>query len=116
MAQSSLPSLGARGSSVLAVVLAIAVLYFAQEVLIPLALAVLLSFLLEPLVRQLERLGLWRVLATLIVVLLGFGAIGSVLWIAGNQAISLAAKLPEYRQNIVKKIRAVRSPQGSELG
>ncbi|MGQ0655535.1 MAG: AI-2E family transporter, partial [Betaproteobacteria bacterium] len=102
--------------SLLAVVLATAVLYFAREVLIPLALALLVSFLLAPLVRQLERLGVWRVAATLLVVMLGFSGIGAVFWIAGNQAISLAAKLPEYRQNIVKKIRAVRAPQSGDLG
>ena len=116
MAQSIAPSLGARGSSVLVVVVATAVLDLAQEVLSPLALALLLSFLLAPVVRQIERIGLWRVPATLIVVALGFSAIGAVMWIAGNQAISLAAKLPEYRQNIVEKIRAVRAPQTGELG
>ena len=41
--------------------------------------------------------------------LLMIAAIGAV---ATNQALSLAAKLPEYRANISKKIRAVREPQG----
>ena len=47
-----------------------AALYFAQVVLIPLALAVLFSFLLMPVVRWLERLKLGRAAATIIVVIL----------------------------------------------
>ena len=45
----------------------LALLYFGQEVLVPLALAVLFSFLLTPLVIRVERLGLGRVLSTLLV-------------------------------------------------
>lgn len=93
----------------------IAVLYLAKVVLIPLALAILFSFLLAPLVRRLER-WLWRIVATLLVVFLVFSLIGAVAAIAGRQAVSLAAKLPEYRENIVGKIRALREPQEGELG
>src|SRR3712207_729947 len=103
--------------SIVALVAAAAILYLAREVLIPLALAVLLAFLLAPAVRLLERAKLGRVLSTLVVVILGFALIGGVAWVAGSQAISLAAKLPEYRANIAKKIRVVQDPtEGTELG
>jgi len=92
-----------------------AVLYLAKEVLIPLALAILFSFLLAPAVRRLER-WLWRIPATLIVVLLVFALIGAVAGIAAKQAVSLAAKLPEYRENITKKIHAVKQPTEGDLG
>ena len=91
-----------------------AVLYLAKEVLIPLALAILFSFLLAPVVRRLER-WLWRIAATLLVVLLVFSAIGGVGVIAGRQMVSLAAKLPEYRENIIKKIHAVQAPKEGDL-
>ncbi len=104
-----------RGSSAFGVVIIVAVLYLAKEVLIPLALAILFSFLLAPAVRRLER-WLWRIPATLLVVLLAFSLIGAVLAIAGKQALSLAAKLPEYRENITKKIHAVRAPKEGSLG
>lgn len=91
-----------------------AVLYLAKEVLIPLALAILFSFLLAPAARRLER-WLWRVPATLLVVILLFSAIGGIGVLAGKQAISLAAKLPEYRENIIKKIHAVRQPRQGDL-
>ena len=89
-------------------------LYLAKEVLIPLALAILFSFLLAPAVLRLER-WLWRVPATLLMVVLVFSAIGGVAVIAGRQAVSLAAKLPEYRENITKKIHAVRQPSEGDL-
>ena len=91
-----------------------AVLYLAKEVLIPLALAILFSFLLAPAVRRLER-WLWRIPATLSVVFVVFSLIGAIGVIAGKQAVSLGAKLPEYRENIVKKIHALRQPSESDL-
>ena len=47
---------------------------------------------------------------------IGFSIIGGVGWIAAQQALSLAAKLPEYRANITDKIRAVRAPQEGTIG
>jgi len=85
-------------------------------VLIPLALAILLSFLLAPVVRRLEQWRLGRVLATLAAVAIAFSAIAGIGWVATQQALSLAAKLPEYRENISKKVRAVRAPQEGTLG
>ena len=99
-----------RRSSLIGLVIAAAVLYLAADVLIPLALAILLAFLLAPAVRRLERSKLGRVGATMIVSCLGFGVILGVSAVAAMQAVSLAAKLPEYRQNIVGKIHALRHP------
>jgi predicted PurR-regulated permease PerM len=56
-------------------------------------------------------------LSTLIVVAAGFSIIGSVAWVAGNQAVSLAANLPQYRANIAEKMRVLRDPSaGTKLG
>jgi predicted PurR-regulated permease PerM len=101
-----------RRSSVIGLIIGTAVLYLAADVLIPLALAILLAFLLAPAVRRLERWKLSRIPATLIVSVFGFGIILGVGAIAATQAVSLAAKLPEYRQNIVHKIHALRHPDG----
>ena len=49
-------------------------------------------------------------LSTVIVVAFGFSLIGAVGYIAGTQAVSLAAKLPEYRKNINAKIRDLKKP------
>jgi predicted PurR-regulated permease PerM len=104
-----------RTSSLVALLVAAAVLYLAREVLIPFALAILLAFLLAPAVRRLERWKLGRVFSTALVVVLGFSLIGAVGWVAGHQALSLAENLPQYRANIVEKIRYLRNPSEGRL-
>ena len=108
--------LTSKTSSAVGLLVAAAVLYLARDVLIPLALAILLTFLLAPMVRQLEHWRLGRIPSTLIAVVVGFTLIAGIGFVAARQALSLAAKLPEYRENIQKKIRSVRSPQESTLG
>ena len=105
-----------RGISVIALMGGVAALYFARDVLIPVAVAVLLSFLLAPAARGLERLGVGRGIATLLVAVFAFSVIGAVGWVVTNQAVSLAAKLPEYRVNITKKIRSLKGSPSGELG
>jgi predicted PurR-regulated permease PerM len=111
-----LPSTTSKSFSLFALLIAAAILYLAREVLIPLALAILLSFLLAPVVRRLEHWRLGRIPSTFIAVVIGFSLIGGIGVVASKQALSLAAKLPEYRANISKKIRAVREPQEGSLG
>ena len=105
-----------KTSSLAGLLIAAAVLYFARDVLIPLALAILLSFLLAPLVRRLEQWKLGRIPSTFLAVLISFLIIGGIGYVAARQALSLATKLPEYRENIQKKIRAVRAPQQGDIG
>jgi predicted PurR-regulated permease PerM len=100
-------------SSLIGLLVVAAILYFAKEVLLPLALAVLIAFLLAPAEERLERWKLPRILATLIVVLFALGVVASIGTVAGMQAVSLAAKLPEYRHTIAEKIRALRAPKQS---
>lgn len=97
-------------ASAIGLLIAAGVLYLARDVLIPFALAILLAFLLAPAARRLERFKLGRVLSTVLVVVFGFSLIGAVGYVAGTQAVSLAAKLPEYRKNIGAKIRDLKTP------
>lgn len=89
----------------------VATLYFARELLIPLALSALLTFLLSPLVTRIER---WvgRIAAVLLVVALIFTAFGAAGWMLTRQLVDLATKLPEYKGNIVTKIHAFELPKG----
>lgn len=89
----------------------IAALYFARELLIPLALSALLTFLLSPLVGRLER-WIGRIVAVLIVVALIFTAAGGAGWMLTRQLVDLATHLPEYKGNIVEKLHAFRAPKG----
>ena len=94
------------------VVVTVAALYFAQEVLIPIALAVLFSFLLAPLVHLLERVRLPRVVAVLLSVVVAFAAAGGVGYVVYNQLADLTGRLPGYSQNIKDKIDGMEKPGG----
>src|SRR6188508_1051983 len=88
-------------------VLVVAVLYWAQAVLVPVALAILLTFVLAPPVSWLER---WvgrvpAVLATVTLVFIIFGLAG---WGLTRQMDHLAEDLPGYRVNILAKIADIR--------
>jgi predicted PurR-regulated permease PerM len=87
----------------------IVALYFGREILLPIALAVLLSFLLAPPVRQLQRLHLPRPAAVVIVVLLAFLVISGLASLMFVQVKQLAVDLPRYQWNLSEKIQVVRS-------
>jgi predicted PurR-regulated permease PerM len=89
-------------------VLVIACLYWAQAVLIPVALAILLTFLLGPLVSALQQTGLGRAPAVGVVILVTLVVLTSIGWVAAAQVRSLAAELPKYRHNIREKVRDLR--------
>ncbi len=95
--------------TVLSLTVVIVALYAAQEVLIPLALAVLVSFLLAPVVRHLERLKLPRGPSVLVVVLLTFAVLGLIGWMMFHQVQSLATDFPKYQVNIRTKFEALSS-------
>ena len=82
----------------------VAALYFARAVLVPFALAMLLSFLLAPLVRQLERTRLPRVPAVLLVVILAVALAFLVAANVTNQLFDVASQLPGYRAHIQQKV------------
>ena len=85
----------------------VAALYLAKGVLVPLTLAVLLSFMLSPVCDWLERQRLGRIPAVLVTAILAFAALGIVVWIAVVQMTDLAPKMPEYQDNIQAKLHSV---------
>lgn len=96
-------------------ILVVAAVYFAKGVLVPIALAVLLSFLLSPVCDWLERRGLGRVPAVLGTAFLAFSLLGLVIWTAVHQMSELAPKLPEYQANIREKFQAANQQFGAVL-
>ncbi len=97
------------------IIAVVASLALAAEFFQPLALAVLLAFALSPASRFFENRGLRRVPSVLVTVLLTLGLLGGIGYVVYNQVDSLAGQLPQYRQNIVGKIRNVfgKSSQGN---
>ena len=85
----------------------VAALYLAKGVLVPLTLAVLLSFLLSPLCDWLERRRLGRIPAVLVTSILGFAVLGLAAWTAVNQMTALAPKMPEYQDNVQARLHSV---------
>jgi len=94
--------------SVLIAAAIVAALYFGREVLLPMALAVLLSFVLAPLVKLLQRLYLPRFAAVAIVVLFAFGVIFGLGTLMFAQISQLAGDLPRYQSNLGEKIQTLR--------
>jgi predicted PurR-regulated permease PerM len=87
-------------NTLLVIVIIVASLFLAREVLLPITLAAILSFMLAPLVRALQNLRLPRELAAVSVVLLAFAAIFALGTITARQVTELAGNLPHYQATI----------------
>ncbi|WP_052213681.1 AI-2E family transporter [Belnapia sp. F-4-1] len=92
--------------------LVIAVLYFGRELLVPLVLAVLLAFVLAPVVRVLRRTRMPRSAAVVISVLLACAIIFGIGGLMGRQATMLAENLPSYQTTIREKLSGLQSAGG----
>lgn len=92
------------------------VMAVAAEFLQPIALAVLLAFILDPVVRRLDRLGLPRALGVVLTLLLVFAVIGGLGYVVGRQLGSLTDKLPQYESNIERRLAALRPREDSAVG
>jgi predicted PurR-regulated permease PerM len=113
----SRPSTGAGVTTLLIFAITIVGLYFGREILVPFALAVLLSFMLAPVV---DRLRAWRLpgfAAVALTVTLAFVLLGGLSAVVGNQIVELARNVPDYQETMRAKIRGLRSalPSGGIL-
>jgi len=88
--------------------LIIAGLYVGREVLVPVALAILLSFVLSPFVTRLQSWRVPRVVSVLLVVVVGFSIIFALGGLMVTQASHLAGDLPSYQETLSTKIQNLR--------
>jgi predicted PurR-regulated permease PerM len=116
MARSETTSANHKLLTLVTIVVAVAGLRLAREVLIPLALAILFSFLLAPLVRRIERLGLWRIPSVLLVTVLAMTAVIGTGYILAGQLVDLSDSLPQYRSAIRERAYLIRSGASAALG
>jgi predicted PurR-regulated permease PerM len=86
----------------------IGALYFGRELFVPISLAILLSFVLAPLVRALQRWRVPRGLAVVSVVLLAFLSIFAIGGVIATQVAELAGELPRYQFTMREKIKSLR--------
>jgi predicted PurR-regulated permease PerM len=101
---------GVQGLLTLAVaVVIVAGLYLGREVMIPIILAVLLSFLLAPVANFLRRLHLGRVPSALLAVVLALGIILMFGTVIGTQLAELAQEVPRYASSVERKVEMLQS-------
>jgi predicted PurR-regulated permease PerM len=103
-----LPVAGAPLTAVAFAVTLVACLYVGREVLLPIALAVLMSFVLAPPVRLLQAWYVPRSLAVIVVVLVAFAGISALGGLMMSQVNQLANDLPRYQSTLRDKIHSLR--------
>ena len=99
--------LGAVATAILACII-VATLYFGREIFVPIALAILLSFVLAPLVGLLQHLRVPRGVAVVSVVVAAFALIFAMGSLLATQLTQLAGDLPRYQSTISEKIQSIR--------
>jgi predicted PurR-regulated permease PerM len=97
-------------------VLAVAVLYLAKVLLLPLGIAILFAFLLAPVVALLERLRVPRPAAAVFVIFAFAALLLVATWTLFTQLVAIADELPVYRDNITQKLEALHRPSDSAIG
>jgi predicted PurR-regulated permease PerM len=99
-----------RGGPFLLLAVIVLVLFFARDLLIPLAFALTLAFLLAPAVGLLEKVRLPRLPAVALTAAVAFVLLGGVGYVVARQLLSVAQTLPTYRLTLQQKIASVHSP------
>jgi predicted PurR-regulated permease PerM len=103
-------------ATLLAFIASLAFLHFGRPILLPLALAALVSLLLSPLVSYAERVWLRRIPAVILITGAVLVALGWMGWVMVGQLANLAERLPLYRENIHRKIEAFQGSTGGLVG
>lgn len=99
-------------STMAVIVVVVAALYFARDVFLPLAIAMLITFALSPLVTFLRKRGLPHMVTVLAVVAAAFTAIALFLFVVVAQLGTLAQNLPTFQSNIIAKVESLREAGG----
>ena len=93
----------------------VAGLYFGKDLLVPFALALLLSFLLSTPVSLLQRIGFNKVAAVSVVLAAAMAIALGFAWLGVQELAGIVTSLPQYRANMIRKLESVRNPAGSGL-
>lgn len=101
--------------NVLTVIAVVLMLQYAQSVLVPIVLGVLISYGLAPLVRGLERMRIARGIGAAVAVSLLVGVLGLGVYTLTDQAMAIVANLPPAAQRVRDRLRANRHAQGGAL-
>ena len=100
---------------IIAMAATVAILYFGRNILIPIALAVVLSFLLTPLVSWLQKIHLGRTPSVLIVLVLCFAIAGWIGWGVAGQLLEITTHIRDYKSNLVDKMHSLHSHKNAPI-
>jgi predicted PurR-regulated permease PerM len=89
-------------------VMIVVTLYFGKDVLMPVTLALLLAFVLAPMVNLLRRVHLGRVPSVLLGVTLALCVVLAIGGVIGSQIARLTTNIPQYAKMVETKITNVR--------
>lgn len=95
-------------ATLLTLIVLAGVLYVGRDIFLPLAVAILLTFSLAPIVNVLRKWSIPRIPAVLITVTITFAVIGLFSFIVATQVTSLAQNIPAYQANIVQKVQSLK--------
>ncbi len=119
MIRSVLPSNVTNSSKptlIIAAGVTIAMLYFGRQIFIPIALALVMSFLLTPLVGSLQKAHLGRVPSVLIVIVFCFALTVTVGWGVASQLLEITSHLRDYTANLEEKVQSLHAHKNTPLG
>lgn len=109
MPQNPLPArLNGPWVSLLTIVLVVGILVTGKQVLLPLALGVILAFVLTPLVRLFDRLRLPRFAGVALTMVMALGAVGGVGYVVYDQFAELSGEISQYTSSMRKKVSQLR--------
>ena len=110
MVRSSNSQASSKSSVFIAIAVTIAMLYFGRLIFVPLALALVISFLLSPIVDLLERIHFGRVPSVLTVLALCFVLAAGVGWEVTRQILDITGHLGDYKENLEQTIHSFHPP------
>ena len=113
--QGSLANTALSGRTILILIGVAVILRVGQEIFVPLALSLLLTFTLAPIVSFLRKRYVPKIAAVILAVVSAFLVIAAFSFIVAGQVANLAENIPTYQRNIVGKVHAL-SQAGSGNG
>ncbi|WP_157994270.1 AI-2E family transporter [Peristeroidobacter agariperforans] len=109
MPQNPLPArLNGPWVTLLTLVLVVGILYTGKEVLLPMALGVVLAFVLTPLVRQFDRMHLPRFAGVALTMVLALSAVGGMGYVVYDQFAQLSGEISQYTSSMRRKLSQLR--------
>ncbi|MBL8266507.1 AI-2E family transporter, partial [Steroidobacter sp.] len=109
MPQNPLPArLAGTWVSLLTLVLVVGILYTGKQVLLPLALGVVLAFVLTPLVRLFDRMRLPRFAGVALTMVMALSTVGGVGYVVYDQFAELSVEISQYTSSMRRKLSELR--------